>query len=90
MLQKTLKITETLANGYSYESTQRELSNEYQHDSVWTVFKEFRILVSWTKVASVIKGLTKRSVLSEAPCESTCHGQMVYLIETFDESKHIW
>ena len=28
------KMTETLANGYSYESTQRELSNEYQHDRV--------------------------------------------------------
>ena len=27
--KKTLKMTETLANGYSFESTQRELSNEY-------------------------------------------------------------
>ena len=25
-------MTETLARGYSSESTQRELSNEYQHD----------------------------------------------------------
>ena len=32
--KKTKKITETLANGYSFESTQRELSNEYQHDRV--------------------------------------------------------
>ena len=31
---KTLKMTETLANGYSSESTQRELSNEYQDDRV--------------------------------------------------------
>ena len=31
---KTWKITETLAYGYSYESTQQELSNEYQHDRV--------------------------------------------------------
>ena len=28
------KMTETLANGYSSESTQWELSNEYQHDRV--------------------------------------------------------
>ena len=34
MIQKTWKITETLANGYSPEGTQRELSNEYQHDRV--------------------------------------------------------
>ena len=28
------KMTETLTQGYSSESTQRELSNEYQHDRV--------------------------------------------------------
>ena len=32
MMQKICKMTETLANGYSYGSAQRELSNEYQHD----------------------------------------------------------
>ena len=31
---KNWKMIETLAPGYSYESTQRELSNEYQHDRV--------------------------------------------------------
>ena len=31
---KTLKMTETLAHGYSSESTQQELSNKYQHDMV--------------------------------------------------------
>ena len=31
MLQKSLKMTETLAHGASTESTQQELSNEYQH-----------------------------------------------------------
>ena len=25
-------MTETLAHGYSFDSTQRELSNEYEHD----------------------------------------------------------
>ena len=34
MMQKKGKVTETLAYGYSYESTQRELSNEYQLDRV--------------------------------------------------------
>ena len=29
----------TLANGYSSESAQRELSNEYQHDRVSMLFK---------------------------------------------------
>ena len=31
-------MTETLACGYSFESTQLELSNEYQHDRVPMVF----------------------------------------------------
>ena len=30
--KKMLKMIETLANGYSYDSAQRELYNEYQHD----------------------------------------------------------
>ena len=36
---KYLKMTETLANGYSSESTQRELSNEYLHDRVKMFFQ---------------------------------------------------
>ena len=32
--KKTLKITKTLTFEYSSESTDRELSNEYQHDRV--------------------------------------------------------
>ena len=35
---KKLKMTKTLTNGYSSKSTQRELSNKYQHDRVWVVF----------------------------------------------------
>ena len=34
MMQNSVKMTQTLANGYSSESTQQELSNEYQHDRV--------------------------------------------------------
>ena len=50
-------MTETMANGYSSESTQRELSNEYQHDRVLMVFKDFSVLVLWTNVASALEGL---------------------------------
>ena len=56
-MQKTLNITETLANGYSSESTQHELSNEYQHDNVKMVFKNVCIFVLWTKVALALEGL---------------------------------
>ena len=36
---------------------QLELSNEYQHDMVYMVFKDLCILVLWTKVASALEGL---------------------------------
>ena len=32
IMQKTWKMTENLSYGYSFESIQQELSNEYQHD----------------------------------------------------------
>ena len=51
-------MTETLAYGYSSKSTQRELTNEYQHDRVGMVFKNLCVLVLWTKVASALEGLT--------------------------------
>ena len=58
-MQNILKITVTLANGYSSESTQRELSNEYQHDRVWMVLKNLCVLVlKWGKVALALEGLT--------------------------------
>ena len=44
-------MTKTLANGYSSESTQRELSNEYQHDRVEMVLKNLCIHVLWMKEA---------------------------------------
>ena len=48
-----------LADGFSSESTQRELSNEYQHDRVQVFFfKNLCILLLWTKVASALEGLT--------------------------------
>ena len=54
-------MAETLALGYTYESTQRELSNEYHHGRVWMVFKNLSILVIWTKVNSVLKGLRQEN-----------------------------
>ena len=57
-MQKNRKMPETLANGYSYESTRRELSNEYQHDRVSMVFKNICALVLWMKEASALEGLT--------------------------------
>ena len=52
-------MTETLTHGYSSESTRRELSNEYQYDMVSMFFKEFSILVLWTKVGSALGGLSE-------------------------------
>ena len=50
-------MTETLAYEYSSESTQQELFDGYQHDRVQMVFKNLRIHVLSTKVASALEGL---------------------------------
>ena len=52
------KLFETLAHGYSSESTQWELSNEYQHDRVKLVIKNMCVLVLCIKVASALEGLS--------------------------------
>ena len=57
-------MIETLANGYSSESTLGELSNEYQYDRVGMFFKNLCILVLWTKVASALKGLTLPTIFT--------------------------
>ena len=51
------KPLKPLANGYSSESAQQELSNEYQHDRVLMVLKNLCILVLWAKVATALEGL---------------------------------
>ena len=58
-------MTETLAYGYSSESTQRELSNEYQPDRVQMVLKKHFVLVLLTKVASALEGLRPLGTTSE-------------------------
>ena len=56
-MEKSRKMTETLSYGYPFESTQRELSNEYQYDRVQRIKKNLRIFVLWTKVASALDWL---------------------------------
>ena len=56
LMQNNNKMTETLAHGYSSESTLRELSNDYQHDRVYMFFKKLSILMLRTKVALAVKG----------------------------------
>ena len=51
-------MTETIANGYSFESTQREPSNEYQHDRVKLISTILCFLVHWMKVTSATGGLS--------------------------------
>ena len=48
-------MTETLANWYSSESTQRELNT----NMVWMVFKNLCVLVLREKVASAVEGLSQ-------------------------------
>ena len=51
-------MIETLVHDYSLESTQRELSNEYQNIRVELFFKSL-----WSKVTSALEGLPRKSQL---------------------------
>ena len=65
-------ITETLANGYSSEITQRELSDEYQHDSwLQMVFKNLCILKLRMKEASALEGLNCLWHMATCPAKFT-------------------
>ena len=65
-MQKTLKITETLANGYSSESTQQELSNEYQNNRVLMVFKN---LLSSCALEESSLSIGRVNLARSSPCE---------------------
>ena len=52
-------MTETLANGYSIESTQPELSDEYQLGRVKNTLR----LIALGKVASALEGLMISALL---------------------------
>ena len=75
LCKKKQKITETLANGYSFDSTERELSNEYRQDRVSMVFINLSILVLWTKVASALEGLrwSGSNVVNYSGVFTSCH-----------------
>ena len=60
-MPKFWKMSETLAYGYSSEGTQRELSNEYQHDRVWMIYKNLFILKKSLKVASALEVLSLKA-----------------------------
>ena len=49
IMQKSWKITEILAYGYSYGSIQQELFNVYQFDMVYMFFKNPASLCFWLK-----------------------------------------
>ena len=63
-------MTETLAHGYSSESTHQELSCEYQHDRVWMVFiKSLRLCA--LDESGLSNGRVK-SVAFRRPQETSC------------------
>ena len=55
-------MTETLANGYSSESTPRELSNEYQHDGFEMIF----IIFCFFCIGGILCGVEQGSTFPEA------------------------
>ena len=57
-------MAETMAYGYSSESSQKELSNEYQYDRVQMFFKNLCVLLLWMKVDSALEGLEQVSQVS--------------------------
>ena len=56
MMQTTLMMTKTMAHGYSSESTQGELSKEYQYNRVYMIFENVCVLELWTNVAPAFEG----------------------------------
>ena len=57
-----------MANGYSSESTQRELSNEYQLDRFLDGFQHFLHFFPWVKVASALQGLRTSATFLGSTC----------------------
>ena len=57
-------MTETLAHGYSSDSSQRVLSYEYQHALVMMIFITFSIFVHCTKVTSTSEFKVKMLTLN--------------------------
>ena len=72
-MQKNRIMTKTLAHGYLSESTQWELSHEYQHDRVWTGFKNLCILCALDE-SNLSNGLNKKS-------ESSCSYSLQWIMK---------
>ena len=69
-------MTETLVNRYLSESTQREVSNKYQHDRVkMGFFKNLCVLVLWTKVALAL-AVAKRMKLTQRDTCKLCEADL--------------
>ena len=58
-------MTETLAHGYSSDSTQRELSNEYQHDRVANLANTKNAKKSWKMIETLAHGYSSDSTQRE-------------------------
>ena len=61
------EMTETMANGYSYDSTQRELSN----DRVKMNFITFCFFMCWMNVTSAAKELRETLPLTTGNSQNT-------------------
>ena len=75
------EVFRKLASGRVLAKSQRELSNEYQHDRVSTVFKKnLCILLLRTKVASALEGL-----IDSSSCQKPYHlisNHILYIISS--------
>ena len=84
-------MTETLVRGYSSESAQRELTNEYHHDRVKMVFKNRYVLVLLAKVASALEELNMKEKMKTCFLSESIHLYLILLridqIETIDISQ---
>ena len=92
-------MIESLTHGYLSKSAQRELSNEYQHNRLWMVYKNLYVIVLWTKVASALIWLTNQlstrhrhiqySNLNPTPVDRTSNSAWLYKHPWLTYSKHI-
>ena len=77
-------MTETVAIGYSFESSRQELSNDYQHDRVYIVFKIFVFLFFGQIVASALEGLSLTHSCLEISMKS-----VIWTYGTFEDNFEI-
>ena len=69
--KKLREMTGNPGTWYSSESTERELSNEYQHDKVGMFFKNLCVRLLWTKKALSLEGLNstnKQPTIAQPIC----------------------